>query len=112
MEASLREIHVYVTSKGESPFLKWLQSLSDAKGRAIARVRLDRIRLGNIGDVKPVGGGVSELRIDYGPGYRVYFGQIGNRIVILLCGGTKASQAKDISRAQQYWLDYRRREDD
>ncbi len=70
------------------------------------RARLNRIRLGNFGDCKSVGGGVEELRIDFGPGYRVYYGREGAVVVILLCGGDKRSQAKDIFRAQEYWREY------
>ena len=65
--------------------------------------------LGNLGDCHGVGDGVQELRIDYGPGYRVYFGQVGSTIVLLLCGGDKSTQAKDIEQAKRYWSEYRRR---
>ena len=74
-------------------------------------MRLERLEKGNKGDVRSVVNGVSELRIDYGPGYRVYFGQFGAKIVLLLCGGDKITQAQDIKKAQEYWSDYRRRED-
>jgi putative addiction module killer protein len=70
------------------------------------RARLNRIRLGNFGDCKSVGSGVEELRIDFGPGYRIYYGREGSLVVILLCGGSKASQARDILRAQRYWKEY------
>ncbi len=78
----------------------------------MARVlaRLARVRRGNLGDCKSVGEGVSELRVDYGPGYRVYFAQKGQTLVILLCGGDKRTQEKDIQRAKQYWHDYKQRE--
>ena len=80
-------------------FDKWLKSLRDlqAKERIFARIR--RLREGNPGDVKPVGGGVSEMRIKYGPGYRLYFMQRGSTLVILLCGGDKSSQVQDIAKA-------------
>lgn len=80
-------------------FDKWLASLKDLQARARIAARLDRLSLGNPGDVRPVGSGVSELRIDYGPGYRVYFTQRGPVIVVLLCGGDKRTQATDIKRA-------------
>ena len=70
-------------------------------------VRLERVRLGNLGDCKPVGDGVSELRVKAGPGYRVYFGRDGRTLVVLLCGGNKATQRKDIADAKKYWWDYR-----
>jgi len=72
-------------------------------------VRLNRIRLGNFGDCKSVGSGVSELRVSYGPGYHVHFGRKGNKVVILLYGGHKKTQARDITLAQEYWDDYPRR---
>lgn len=70
------------------------------------RARLNRIRLGNFGDCKSVGGGVEEMRIDLGPGYRIYYGREGSLVVVLLCGGNKRTQAKDIVRAQKHWKEY------
>jgi len=99
----------YVTQEGKNPFRKWLHALRDVRARAKIRIRLNRARLGNFGDAKSVGNGVSELRISYGPGYRVYFAQTGNRIVLLLCGGDKSTQKRDVKRALDYWLDYQRR---
>lgn len=88
-------------------FDRWLGKLKD--GRAVARVlaRIDRLALGNSGDVKSVGGGVSELRIDYGPGYRVYFAQRGQALILLLCGGDKSTQSNDISTAQRIVTEWR-----
>jgi len=80
-------------------FARWLDGLRDLRGRARVQARIERLALGNPGDVKPVGEGVSELRIDYGPGYRVYFTQRGRELVILLAGGDKSTQAKDIKTA-------------
>lgn len=80
-------------------FADWLESLRDAQARARVQARILRLRQGNPGDVKPVGGGVSEMRIDYGPGYRVYFVRRGALLVILLAGGAKATQDKDIKTA-------------
>lgn len=81
-------------------FRSWLADLRDR--RAVARIaaRIDRLKLGNPGDVKSVGDGVSELRIDYGPGYRLYFKRVGQEIVLLLCGGDKSTQERDIERAK------------
>jgi putative addiction module killer protein len=81
-------------------FDRWLNSLRDPKAAARIQVRLDRLSMGNFGDVKPVGSGISEMRITYGPGYSVYFMQRGKVIVILLCGGDKSTQSKDILQAK------------
>ncbi len=102
------EILEYVDEDGKKIFREWFRSLTDRVARARIRVRFNRIRLGNFGDCKGVGRGVNEPRIDYGPGYRVYFGRDGTKVVILLCGGSKKSQAKDIELAHEYWADYLR----
>ena len=109
MEATPKELHIYVTEEGREPFSEWLASLRDIKARAKIRVRLDRVSLGNLGDCHGVGEGVQELRIDYGPGYRVYFVLEGQTIVLLLCGGDKSTQTKDIQTTKRYWNEYRRR---
>lgn len=87
-----------------STFTKWFGALKDGNARARINVRIRRISLGNLGDVKPVGQGVSELRIDYGPGYRIYFVKHGEIIIILLCGGDKSTQEKDIQKAHELAL--------
>ena len=102
MALTVRE---YLTADGKSPFRAWLDSLSVAV-RARIQVRVLRFEMGNLGDHKNVGSGVWEARVMFGPGYRIYFGKDGNSIIVLLVGGDKASQAKDISRAQGYWDDY------
>lgn len=103
----VREISLLVYQQGASaPFADWLASLKDRRAAGLVRARLNRIRLGNFGDCKPVGCGVEELRIDFGPGYRVYYGRKGSLVVVLLCGGDKKTQAKDIARAQEYWKEY------
>jgi len=109
VEATPKEIRVYVTEEGREPFNEWIASLRDVKARAKIRVRLDRVSLGNFGDCHEIGQGLQELRIDHGPGYRVYFGQEEGTIVLLLCGGDKSTQAKDIDTAKRYWNEYRRR---
>lgn len=81
-------------------FSEWLQSLRDERAKARIQIRIERLATGNPGDVQAVGEGVSELRINYGPGYRVYFKREGNQIVLLLCGGDKSTQAADIKRAK------------
>lgn len=109
MNNSQIELLEYLTEDGRNPFRKWLDDLKDRQARAKIRVRLNRIRLGNFGDCKAVGKGVNELRIPHGPGYRVYFGRNGNTVVILLNGGDKKTQSRDIALAQAYWSDYLRR---
>lgn len=109
MDTTPKELRIYRTTDGRLPFETWLVSLHDERARARILVRLDRVSLGNFGDCRNVGGGVQELRIDYGPGYRVYFGQVGSTIVLLLYGGDKNTQAVDIRLAQNYWNEYRRR---
>lgn len=81
-------------------FLKWLRNLNDVRAVARVQIRIDRLSLGNMGDVKAVGEGISEMRIDYGPGYRVYFKKSGRHVVLLLCGGNKSSQDADIKAAK------------
>lgn len=83
-----------------SVFEDWLTGLKDAVSRAIIIRRIERVAAGNLGDVRPVGDGVSELRVDYGPGFRVYFVRRGETLIVLLCGGDKASQPRDIARAR------------
>lgn len=110
METQPREVVLYVTEDNDCPFQRWLDGLRDRQARARIKKRLDRVELGNLGDFKPVGEGVTELRIDYGPGYRVYFAQSGATIVLLLCGGDKSTQDQDILRAIQYWTDFQQRQ--
>ncbi|OGQ35910.1 MAG: addiction module protein [Deltaproteobacteria bacterium RIFCSPHIGHO2_12_FULL_43_9] len=107
MEVQPRDIKVYIAPNGKIPFIEWLSSLKDISARAKIRIRLDRLSLGNFGDCKHVGGGVFELRIKFGPGYRVYFGQVGNEIILLLSGGDKNTQSDDIKKAIKYWADYK-----
>jgi len=87
--SDLKQLEVYVKPDSTTPFLDWLKGLRDAEARLRINARLARVRAGNLGDAKGVGEGVAELRIDYGPGYRVYFGQEGARLILLLCGGDK-----------------------
>ncbi len=105
---SITKIIIYTTQSGKAPFKEWLEEL-DAKTRAIVRTRIDRVRLGNFGDCKVLtdGEGLSELRISFGAGYRVYFGRDGRALIILLTGGDKSSQKRDISKAKEYWRAYK-----
>ncbi len=110
MEAQPKEIRNYLTAEGRSPFQEWLDSLRDIKARVRIEKRLERVALGNLGNYRSVAEGVCELKIDYGSGYRVYFGQVGLTIVLLLCGGDKSTQEQDIIKAKEYWRDYERSE--
>ncbi len=103
--SGLKEIREYQTSNGKRPFRSWLEDLKDVKGRAVIQTHILRLLRG-IGDSKFVGEGVWELRIHFGPGYRVYYAQSGSTITLLLCGGDKSTQNKDISQAHFYWADY------
>ena len=91
-------------------FAKWRQRLRDSRARAIIASRLDRLAYGHIGDAQPVGDGISELRIHYGPGYRIYFQQRGTTLIILLCGGDKSTQAKDIKAAKAILLNWSKKD--
>lgn len=109
-ESNVLQVLHYQTVDGRRPIEEWLEALrADKRARAAILVRIDRLERGLIGDWKAVGGGVSELRVDYGPGYRVYFGRDGMKVVILLCGGYKGTQNRDVRRARQYWSDYEKR---
>lgn len=110
MEAQPRQIVNYLTADGRSPFSEWRESLRDRRTKAKIKTRLDLVEAGNLGDYRSLGEGFFELRIDYGPGYRIYFRQIGTTI-FLLCGGDKSTQERDIRKAQEYWADYRSRDD-
>ena len=101
-------VREYVDARGRSPFAEWFDDL-DARAAAKVTVALARIEMGNLSNVKGVGGGVLEYRIDWGPGYRVYLGRDGETLVILLAGGTKRRQQRDIAAAQERWADYKRR---
>ncbi len=105
--ATPKDVVAFRTRDGQVLFEQWLDDLDDK--RAVARIlaRLARVRQGNLGDCKPVGEGVSELRVDYGPGYLVYFGQKRRTLVVLLCGGDKRTQDRDIRLAKQFWQEFK-----
>jgi putative addiction module killer protein len=108
MEPHQREVlHFFVG--GRDIFVEWFYALKDVAGRAAIKRRIDRVEDGNFGDHRFVGEGVWEIRIHIGPGYRVYYGEDGPKIVLLLCGGDKSTQQKDIRRAQEFWAAYGRR---
>ena len=91
------------TLNNTEEFKNWLDELKDLSAKAKVLLRIRRAELGNFGDCEPVGGGVSEMRIDFGPGYRVYLGQEGRVVYLLLCGGDKSTQKADIKRAKAMW---------
>lgn len=103
------ELRYYQTATGAQPFVEWLQGLNDRQARTRIEARLARVAVGNLGDVEPVGEGVLELRIGWGPGYRIYFSRVGKVIVLLLCGEDKRTQQRDIKRAKTYFDDYKAR---
>lgn len=109
MRAEPQRVETYITEDGKRPFDEWLSDLTDRKAAARIEARVARLRLGLLGDWKAVGGGVMELRVDAGPGYRIYFARVGRQIVLLLCGGSKGSQRADIKTAQEYLADYQAR---
>jgi putative addiction module killer protein len=103
------ELRRYLTGSGRDVFGEWLAGLRDARTKAKIVARIDRLSAGNFGDCKALRGGLFELRINWGPGYRVYYALVGRACVLLLCGGDKRKQSSDIKRALEYLKDYRER---
>jgi putative addiction module killer protein len=103
------QVQRYQTVDGRNLYGGWIGELRDRRAAARIMMRIDRLAAGNFGDCKPVGGGVWELRIDYGPGYRVYYAMADKTCVLLLCGGDKRKQSTDIERAVECWQDYQER---
>jgi putative addiction module killer protein len=103
------EIAHYLTADGRDLYQAWLERLRDRQAQARVMVRVERLRAGHFGDCKPLRAGVWELRVDCGPGYRIYYARAGRRLVLLLLGGDKRTQDADISRAVEYWQDFQRR---
>jgi putative addiction module killer protein len=95
----------FKTDEGKEPFIEWFKTL-DKNYRKRIFIRMDRIESGNFGEYKNLGEGVSELKFTFGSGYRIYFGKDQDKIIILLCGGDKKTQSKDIIKAKQYWRNY------
>lgn len=102
-----KAVIVYADKNCREPFTDWLNGLRDQKGRRAVLQRIGRLEQGLYGDCEPVGGGVLELRMFLGPGYRIYFGEEDDHIVVLLCGGSKQAQSKDIKTAKTYWKEYK-----
>ena len=105
MEARPRKLVYYLTALGKSPFTEWMESIRGQKIYGIVMNRLAHVKQGTLGETRPVGNGVVELKIRFGPGYRVYVGQDGTDVV-LLCGGNKANQSRCIAAARDFWDDY------
>ncbi len=103
------QIEIYVDEKGRSPFVDWLDSL-DKSIKAKVAARILRFETGNLGDTKTIGHGIFEARLHVGPGYRIYFGISGRQLIVLLVGGLKRTQKKDITKADMYWLDWKEKD--
>ena len=102
-----KQVRAYLDSRGLSPFNRWLDTLRDIRTQQVILARVSRLRLGNYGDWKRIGPSLVELRINYGPGFRIYLGELGDFFIILLCGGDKSSQRGDLAKAKEYWNDYK-----
>ncbi len=109
LQNDIWEIFDYLTHDGRDLYAEWLAGLADRQARARVAVRVQRMKAGNFGDCKPIQDGVWELRIDHGPGYRVYYAQAGQKLVLLLIGGDKRRQQADIAAAVDYWNDWKKR---
>jgi len=108
-EVKQLEVRDYITGFGKKPFVIWINSLKNKQTQSIIWNRVYRLHSGNLGDCRYIIDGIYELRIHYGAGYRAYFGKEGNTVVVLLCGGNKSDQQKDIQKAKEYWQDYNQR---
>ena len=109
LEATPQEVRIYETKERKRPYSEWLAELKDTQGRAVIRTRIGRVRNGNFGNCEPVGEGILELKIDFGPQFLPDRNKHDIDLVLLLCGGDKGSQDRDIKKAQEYWADYKRR---
>ena len=102
----LYTVELYCSSTGRVIFREWVESLSDFNAVAIIHKRIDRVQMGSFGKIGALKAGLWELKIDYGPGYRVYYAYAGKTAILVLCGGTKRTQDRDIAMARKYWADY------
>lgn len=109
-EIQPKQVTIYANQDGDEPFSQWIEKLRDTRSKRRILQRLRRLEQGNYGDVAPIGDGLSELRMFFGSGYRIYFGEDGENIVVILCGGNKSTQEKDIESAKIYWKEYINRE--
>lgn len=108
MDARERVVRYYIKASGVCPFAEWRDRISDKRAKAAVDARIARLRSGNVGDSKPIGEGAAESRINFGPGYRIYYGVDGHDLILLL-GGTKSTQSADIESAKSSWRDYKER---
>ena len=108
MEVIPKNIQIFLSKSGICPFIEWIDALRDDRAKQKIIARLARVRSGNLGNVNSVGEGVHELKIDFGPGYRIYFGHQGEEVIILLCGGDKKTQDSDIKKAKIYWDEFKK----
>lgn len=111
MSIRKKTIRTYITPSGREPFVEWMVKLKDSKVRSIIHTRITRLKLANYGDYRRISNNLYELKIRYGPGYRVYFGELGKEIILLLCAGNKGTQKEDITKAKKYWNEYRNKKD-
>ena len=109
MDAKLRDIIYYTTSNGRQPVRKWLEGIKDSLTQAILYKRIRQAGMGNFGHHRSVGAGVNQFKIDYGQGYRIYYGIHKDKLIVLLVGGTKKTQDEDIETAKEYWTHWKRR---
>jgi putative addiction module killer protein len=107
MSGKKKTLIIFKDKSGKEPFTRWLESIKDRKTRTRIYARLDRLEVGNPGDNRSIENGVFELRLQFGPGYRIYYGEDGKVLVILLTGGDKKTQSKDIKKALFYWKSYK-----
>ena len=112
MDVIERKLQKYETNDGKCPYDEWIKKVKDKRTRIIIAARLTRLELGNLGRYRDLGDGVKELKIDFGPGFRVYFAEATDVIVLLLCGGIKRTQDQDIENAKHYWSQFKEREND
>ena len=103
-------VHEYTDARGKNPFREWISNLRDRQAADIISAHIERMKLRKPKDSRAIGKGVHELRIHYGPGYRLYYAQEGGCAYLLLCGGDKSSQSRDIGKAKAYWQDHKRRQ--
>ena len=106
MIVEAKQVELYESEDGEIPYEIWFDGIRDGQTRNRVKIRINRLRTGNLGRYKGVGGGIIELALDFGPGYRVYAAQVGTLIILLLCAGDKSTQVADIAAAKEFWADY------